>query len=181
MKLSGPNSVGQLASFMAGKAAGGYRAGLVPTLEVVGNEVKHEVEHEIGTYQSAIGPFPATAPLSDVTIERKQREGLGLGGDPDTPLFATGEFSEDIKIAVKPISLSVEVGTDLERVVFTELGTDRQPPRPIFGPAALRAVPKVLPTVAAGGVTGIIGGAWSGLGVKAVTHAAGTSTAELIP
>ena len=175
------SSLGQFAGFLGGLAAGGYRAGLVPTLEHVGNEVKNEVEHEIGTYQGAVGPYPATAPLSDVTIERKMREGLGMGNDPDTPLFATGEFSKDVKTDVQPLALAVEIGTNVDHIVYTELGTDKQPPRPIFGPAALRALPKVMPTIAAAAVTGIVGGAWSGLGAKAITHADGSDTAELQP
>jgi hypothetical protein len=172
------SSPGQFAAYLGKLAAGAYKAELVPVLQHVGDEVKKEVEKEIGEYQSAIGPYPDTAPLSPVTLEIKQRRGLGRGG-PDTPLYATGEFSERIGVEVHKDDLSVEIGTTIDHVVYTELGTSTQPARPVFGPAALRVMPKVEAEVAAAALTGIIGGTWAGLGLKAVTHADGNDTAEL--
>jgi hypothetical protein len=135
------NSLGALASFMGAGAIGIYREQLGTVLEEIAVGVKHEVERRAGTYQQAIGPFPATAPLSPVTLEIKKREGWGRGG-PDTPLYATGEFENTVQTSVDKGTLTAVIGTDLDYMVDNELGDNKRPPRPIFGPAALAELPK---------------------------------------
>ena len=126
-------------------------------LDGVGQDVANEVRTEIGEYQPGIGPFPPMAPLAESTIDTKVSKNLGKGGDPDTPLYASGAFESDIGHAVDAGALSVEVGTNQNHVIYTEFGTAKQPPRPIFGPAALRILPKIKSRVAAAAVTGLIG------------------------
>ena len=172
-------TLNQAAAFFGQLAAGGYKHNLSPILDLMGSHVKTEVEKEIGEYQSGIGPFPDTAQLSDVTLERKGREGLGKGGDPDTPLWATGEFHDSIQVHKDVPSLSVEIGSDVDHVVFQEMGAGNAPPRPVFGPSVLRAIPPIMPQIEATAAMGLAGGVWSGLGVEGITHAGGHDTANI--
>lgn len=174
-------TLGQLASQFGQLAAGGYKNNLRPILDLMGSSVKAEVQIEIGEYQSGVGPYPATAQLADATLDRKAKSGEGKGGNPDTPLWATGEYHDTIDYAKDVNSLSVEIGSNLDYVKYLELGTADMPPRPVFGPATLRAVPKIMPQIAAAAVVGMSGGVWSGLGVKGVTHSGGNDTATLMP
>jgi hypothetical protein len=114
------------------------------SLQPIGDEVKKEAVDQIGHYQSAIGTFPAWEQLADATLDRKQKLGLGLGGNPDTPMFASGAFRDDIESSTDTGALQVRCGTHKEYVINTELGTAKMPPRPVFGPAGLRAMPAIL-------------------------------------
>lgn len=160
---------GDMAALFGGLAAGAYRRSLSPALNQIGEAVKADVKANIGTYQSAIGPFPATPPLAQATLQIKGRRGHGMGGDPDTPLYATGEFYGDVNVRVDILNLSVEIGTNAEHIARHEVGDSNVPPRPIFGPATLRAVPKCLPALASAGFMGRLGGVWKGPGISAVT------------
>lgn len=175
------NSLTQLAGMFGRMAAGGYKQQLSPVLDMLGNAVKAEVEKEIGEYQSSISPFSATEQLADATLERKTRANLGKNGNADSPLWATGDFQASIQTAKDVSALTVEIGSNLDYVVYSELGTSKEPPRPVFGPAALRAIPLLLPAVAAAGGNGMAGGVWSGLGVKGTTRAGGHDVAEIQP
>lgn len=174
-------TLGQAAMYFGQLAIGGYKLNLVPILDMIGAAVKTEVEKEIGEYQGSIGPFPATAPLADATLERKGRDNLGKGGDPNTPLYATGKFHDSIGTAKDINSLSVEIGTDVEYIIEQELGTSRIPPRPVFGPATLRALPPLEPAITASAALGIVGGVWKGLAVEGITAAGGKATANILP
>ena len=160
----------QAAAHFGSLAAGGYKQNLSPILDMIGTAVKHEVQSEIGEYQPGVGPYPPMAPLADATLERKTEKGLGKTGDPNSPLWATGEFHDSIQTAKSISELSVEVGTDRENVVAHELGTSNEPPRPIFGPSVLRALPPLLPAISAAAAMGISGGVWKGLTAEAITH-----------
>lgn len=161
--------LGDLGKLFLAEAAGAYRTQLIPVLQQMGRMAVEEIKNEIGNYQSAIGPYPATAQLSPVTLDIKTRQGLGLNGNPDTPLWATGDFWADVSFQVDPGSLSVEIGTNKFYIVYTELGTGTMPPRPIFGPATLRIAPQLGAVAASGSFAGIFGGVWSGLGVRGTT------------
>ena len=125
----------------------------------IGEAIIDEARAEIGTTtpQQAISPYPTWSPLAASTVATKLRRGLGRGGNPESILYATGAFYRDIDKRVNLHGLSVTVGTNKEYIVYTELGTSRMPPRPVFGPAALRAVPKRLSVVARFAALGIVG------------------------
>lgn len=161
---------GQAAAYFGELAAGKFKQNLSPVLDLIGNSVKANIEENIGEYQSGIGPFPPTAQLSDVTVDIKLREGLGKDGNADSPLYATGEFHDSIKVHKDIPALSVEIGTDLKRIIYHELGTGRMPPRPTFGPAVLRVLPKLLPRISSAAALGIAGGVWKNLGARAMTY-----------
>jgi hypothetical protein len=175
--------IGDLAKMFGQMAAGSYKQKLSPVLDLMGHTVKAEVQKEIGEYQGPIGPFPATASLAPDTLYLKAERGHGKGGDPDTPLWATGEFHDSIQVAKHVETLSVEVGTDVPYVKYQELGTSTQPPRPVFGPSTLRAIPKILPDISqsAGNALGQAAGAWGHLGVEGITRAGGNDTGNILP
>jgi hypothetical protein len=167
-------SLGDAANLFMKLADGEYRAHLAPALNEIGRQVQGEVQREIGNYQGAIGPFPAWAPLAQATLDTKANAGLGRGY-PDTPLYATGAFAQDVSFCVDLGSLSVTIGTNAPEISYTELGTRTMPPRPIFGPSCLRVLPHMLPLVASAAFGGITGGAFGGLGLRATTFSQGGS------
>lgn len=148
-------SFGQLAVHLQSQAIRDYKINMRKSLKEVGEVVSAEARKSVGVYQSGIGPFPAWAGLADSTIERKSRSGLGMGGNPNTPLYATGRFKQSI--AYKAENQSVTIGTNVPYIVHTEVGTSKMPPRPVFGPAALRALPRLLPCIAAAGACAVAG------------------------
>jgi len=115
----------------------------------------------VGHYQPAISPFPEWAPLAPATIARKMRgrrgRGWGLNGNPDSPLYRTGEFRKHIFYRINQRDLTATIGTTKDYIVNTELGTSRMPPRPVFGPAAMREVPLQLSSIQANMVMGLFG------------------------
>jgi hypothetical protein len=174
-------SLEKLAGYFGRLAVGGYKSNLAPVLDLIGSSVKAEAEKEIGEYQDAIGSYPATAELSDVTIEIKQRLKLGKGGEADSPLWATGKYHDSIQSSPDVNSLSVSVGTNVDYVIYQELGTGKIPPRPIFGPATLRAIPPLLPTISAAAAMGIKGGVWEGLSAEGITFTKNKPNANILP
>lgn len=121
-------------------------------LEKVSKLVEQTAKAEIGQYQDAIGPFPAWAPLADSTEAQKAR----MGYPADAPLLATGEMRDSIEHSVH--DLEAEIGSNSDKMVWQELGTDKIPPRPVLGPAAYRQRHKIERILGHAAVTGLLGG-----------------------
>lgn len=172
--------LGELAKMFGELATGAYKDDLVPILDLIGSQVKSELETQIGEYQPGIGPFPAMAPLSQTTIEIKSRLGLGKNG-PDSPLWATGAFHDDIGYQINRNDLSVEIGTHKDYILYQELGTGKIPPRPIFGPVTMQVMQKLAPQISAAAAMGITGGVWGNLGVKANPFTSRGISSEILP
>jgi len=154
------NSFAHLAQHLTHAAVKTYPAMMNQLLDEVGKAVKDQVQSDIGYYQPAagsLGLFPAWAPLAPSTVEKKARLGQGLNGNPDSPLYATGAFHDDVSYAVDKKRLNVQIGTTLPYVIYTELGTANMPPRPVFGPAALKVVPRFEQRATIFAVAGITG------------------------
>lgn len=98
-------------------------------LEKVAAAVEKTAKAEIGTYQQAIGPFPSWDPLAEVT--KKQR--LDLGYTEDDPGLRDGSMRDSIERKVE--RLEAVIASDDQNLVWFELGTSKQPPRPVLGPA----------------------------------------------
>jgi len=111
-------------------------------------------QHEVGTAQDDIGVYPAWAPLAESTERQKERMGYPL----DAPLLASGDFRDSIKS--QTIGLKAVIGSDDPVGVYHELGTDKMPPRPVFGPAAVRNEERVLRNLFEAAGAALIGGDW---------------------
>jgi phage gpG-like protein len=89
--------------------------------------ILEECKAEIGTYQSAAGPFAGWAPLKPSTIARK--------ANGDTPLLETGEMRDSYE---RSIGIGeARVGSNNDKAVYHELGTRNIPARSVIGIAAV--------------------------------------------
>jgi len=152
------SSLGQFALYLATQAKKGYENEIGKALDQIGAAIKHQVEQDIGQYQPGIDQYPAWAPLKPSTLETKARYNWGKGGNPDTPLYATGAFASDIGFSTNKKQLAVTIGSNKDYILYTEFGTRNMAPRPVFGPAALKVLPKFVPLIgkyAAAGISGI--------------------------
>jgi hypothetical protein len=102
-------------------------------LEKASKLILKEIKNEIGTYQSAAGPFPAWAPLAPSTLAKKAA---------DTPLLETGEMRDSYEYTVKPGEAFV--GSNNMKAVWQELGTSKIPPRSVIGMAAVHKEPEIV-------------------------------------
>ena len=98
-------------------------------LNVIGFEVQQKVQEMIGTRQIF------WKDLADSTVATKRRKGWGKAGDPGSPLYATGDFERSVEYKVVGKN-KVRIFSDAESAQYTELGTSKMPPRPVFKPAA---------------------------------------------
>lgn len=113
--------------------------------------IEERAKDEIGQYQPAVGPYPAWPPLAESTEARKASAGYPVGA----PLLATGEMYGSVGRTVS--GTEAVIGAEDPKIVYHELGTDRIPPRPVFGPAAFGArdtVRKLLGVTTAAWVAG---------------------------
>jgi phage gpG-like protein len=93
---------------------------------------------KFGVYQPDYGPFKAWKPLSpDTQIIR-----VKLGYSPDEPLLRTGDTRDSISYQVSDIE--AVVGSTEETMIYHELGTKSEPPRPVFGPTAYQSKNKIV-------------------------------------
>ncbi len=99
--------------------------------------IEGAAKDEIGTYQSAVGSFPAWAELADNT----KQDRINKGYSENDPLLRSGELRDSI--SHKADGLEAIIGSNSDIAVYQELGTGRIPPRPFMGPAAIRSRVKV--------------------------------------
>jgi HK97 gp10 family phage protein len=148
-------------------------------LAVVGHEVIHHAvdqaghlveeaaQAEIGHYQPAAGPFPAWAPLADSTEAEKARLGYPTGA----PLLRTGEMRDSIGHQTE--GDRTVVGSNDQRMVYHEFGTNRIPPRPVLGPALFRNKTHIANGIGRIALAWLAGLRWKGLRLRLtgkVTH-----------
>lgn len=105
--------------------------------------VQKEAKAEIGTYQSASGPFAAWAELADST----KSDRVAKGFTENDPLLRTGEMRDSIEYTVA--GREAHIGSDNDKAVWQELGTDRIPPRSFLGGAAFRKGPEIAHAIGA--------------------------------
>ncbi len=113
----------------------------------IGTDVVKDIQENILgriTPLSATGPFPAWMPLKSATIERKERYGLGKGGDPNSMLWATGDLARSISYTVRRGRNQVVIGSTSLYAAVHEYGSVHIPPRPYLGPGLFRQMPKAL-------------------------------------
>jgi len=105
--------------------------------------VEKQAKAEIGTYQPAVGPFNAWAPLSQATMDDR----VSSGFSPNDPLRRTGEMADSITHDV--VGTTAYVGSESEILLYQDQGTPTIPPRPVLGPALITKEKRVLELVGA--------------------------------
>lgn len=105
--------------------------------------VEHEAKAEIGTYQEQAGPFIAWPELAEATKSDRLRQGF----TEDDPLLRTGEMRDSLGTAISTDGLEAQIGSNDDKAVWQELGTDRIPPRSFLGGAMIRKLPEIEKTL----------------------------------
>lgn len=142
---------------IAAKTEVGLHLGVREATALVASAARAEIgvyQDGVGTDRGGIGAIPPWAQLAESTERRKEIMGYPL----DSPLLATGEFRDSITSEV--VGLKGVVGTNDERGVWFELGTDKMPPRAVFAPAAIRLETQVLRILEDAAAAALIGGDW---------------------
>lgn len=94
--------------------------------------VETEAKRVIGTYDYG---WPSLA-------ESTKAQRVALGFSEDEPGLRTGEMRESIEhIVLKDEAL---IGSDDQNLVYFDLGTVKQPPRPVLGAAATHEEAKIV-------------------------------------
>lgn len=137
-------------------------------LDEAGKVVEEAAKSYIGHPQSAVGPYPAWAPLSEATeygfwhpvaMFHVPGKVSDLGYPPNTPLLREGDLRESIKHRV--VGHSVHVGSDDPVALWQELGTPGAlypiPPRSFLGRAMFADGHKAAAAVVAGVFEPLIG------------------------
>lgn len=122
-------------------------AGLAKAAE----HVEKVAKAEFGEYQPATGSFPAWAELADAT--KAQR--VALGYTENDPLLRSGALRDSIGHEVA--GLEAMVGSTSDVMVYQELGTEKMPPRPVLGPAAIRSEKVIERMIGEAALLGILG------------------------
>lgn len=104
-------------------------------LEAGAEEVQDTAKGMIGFYHED----PHWEALSPEYEAAKVRAGF----EPDAPLLRTGEMRESITYVIAIDGSAAVIGSDDQKMVWHELGTDRMPPRPVMGPAGIHGAPRV--------------------------------------
>lgn len=118
--------------------------------------IEHEAKSLIGHDENpAAGPFVAWEPLADSTIEEKERLGYtGQVSEYDS-LLRTGEMAKSIEHVVG--DKEAAVGSNDDKAVWQELGTDRIPARSFLGAGAFRVAPEVTEVLGAAVTAALVG------------------------
>jgi HK97 gp10 family phage protein len=99
-------------------------------LEKAARVVEKRAKEKIGEYQDQAGPFIAWPELAESTKADRVRQGF----PEDEPLLRTGEMRDSIEHMVK--DSEAYVGSNNDKAVWQELGTEHIPPRSFLGGAA---------------------------------------------
>lgn len=97
-------------------------------LHEVGEAVVDSAKDKFGTYQKSVYTFPAWADLAPRTL---------VDNPENTPLLRSGDTRDSIGFEVN--GDDVVVGSSEPTMIYHELGTKSEPPRPVLGPAMYEA------------------------------------------
>lgn len=123
-------------------------------LDRAAEDVQKTAQGMIGEYQGAVGSFAAWEQLADST----QAERARLGYSENDPGFRSGEMQRSILRTVSGEEMAV--GSNDQHLVWFDLGTPNQPPRPVLGPAALHSSTRVRTIIASTAFAWIAGAGW---------------------
>lgn len=106
-------------------------------LDSSAEEIQKTAKGMIGEYQGGVGPYPAWEELADSTKAERSR----LGYSENDPGYRSGEMQRSVQRHVEGDEAAV--GSNDQDLVWFDIGTSRQPPRPVMGPAAIHSKPRV--------------------------------------
>lgn len=144
-------SLAALADHLMAETVGGLatvKHGLKLSAELLEKAAKDEVGH----YQEAVGPFSAWPELADST----KADRVSKGYTENDPGLRSGEMRDSIEHEAG--EWEAVVGSNDEKLVWFELGTEKQPPRPVLGTALYRNLDKVQQLIGNAAVAGFVGG-----------------------
>lgn len=93
--------------------------------EKVASKLADNLDKEIGL------KLPGIPNLAESTIDKKAYLGTGLNGDPTSPGYEKGYFKRCVSYKMVAHG-KAKIGTELHYILYYEMGTRTQPPRPIF-------------------------------------------------
>lgn len=120
-------------------------------LEAVAAHVEKRAKEEVGHYQQAVGPFPAWQQLADST----KADRVAQGYTENDPGLRSGDMRGSIGHQVH--GHEALIGSNDEHLVYFELGTSKQPPRPVLGPAVEYSHAFIRKALGGAAVAGVLG------------------------
>lgn len=129
-------------------------------LEKGSEEIQKTAQGMIGEYQQGVGPFPAWEELAESTQADRAR----LGFSENDPGFRTGAMQRSIERTVEGSESAV--GSNDPHLLWFDLGTEKQPPRPVFGPAAIHSRDRVQRIIGTTIFAWLAGRGWRRPGLK---------------
>ena len=115
--------------------------------------VEKRAKEKIGEYQEQTGPFIAWPELAEATKADRIRQGYS----EDDPLLRTGEMRDSIGRATSPDGLEVQIGSNDDKAVWQELGTEHIPPRSFLGGAMADKLPDIKKIMGRAVVAALVG------------------------
>jgi hypothetical protein len=142
-----------LVDFMAHLAHFEHRlhADSTKAMDRVAKIVEREAKKELGHYQDAAAPFAGWADLAVSTQDDRVKQGFSA----DEPGLRTGEMRDGIGHTSD--HESAVVGSNDDKMVYFELGTDKQPPRSVLGTAVVHKEHDIKAIVGGSVVSALIG------------------------
>ena len=113
--------------------------------------VERRAKAKIGHYQEESGEFAAWAELADSTKDDRLKQGF----TENDPGLRTGDMRDSIGHMVG--HHVAHVGSNDDKLVWFELGTEKQPPRSVLGGAAIDSAPEVVRIMGARVVAALVG------------------------
>ena len=125
------------------------------SLDEAARIVQKEAKDSLGEYQTDNGPFLDWAELADVTKDDRAKRGY----PENEPGLVTGEMRDSIERTVETEGFGgvAHIGSDNDKLVYFELGTDVQPPRSVLGGALFRKTDEVVALIGSSVVGALVG------------------------
>jgi len=120
-------------------------------LDAVAAHVQKKAKDEIGHYQQAVGHFPAWEELAEST----KADRLTQGYTENDPGLRSGEMRNSVERQVD--GHEALIGSNDQDLVWFELGTEKQPPRPVLGTAVEYSHDYIRRTLGGAAVAGMLG------------------------